>query len=231
MAEGPSLPCVPCLVVLAAGASQRMGAPKALLRFSGDSREGGERFLDHILGVAEAVGVSAAVVVLGPPHGEEVAAALATPNSRIGSTLRSSAAIAWNSAPERGMLSSFQEALPLLPVGAAGTLVWPVDMPFVQPDTLRCILKSASVDPRMFLIPTHHGRGGHPIWVPGDLFAEALRLPGEAGLRALRQRHPERELRLPVADPGVLCDVDTREELAQAQRWLGGSAPRAASKG
>ena len=51
-------------------------------------------------------------------------------------------------------------------------------------------------------------------------FKETLLLPTEEGLRALRRLHPGREARLPVADPAVLCDVDTREALTEAWQRL-----------
>ena len=207
------------LLVLAAGASQRMGAPKALLPFGVGS---GETFLTHILAQAAAVGVRSAVVVLGPPHGGLIREALQGRSREV--------QVAWNDAPERGMLSSVQAGLPLLEA-VAGALVWPVDMPFVQRSTVRCIMTAASQREvaaaaqreefaAPLIIPTHDGRGGHPIWVPADLFKETLLLPTEEGLRALRRRHPGREARLPVADPAVLCDVDTREALAEAWQRL-----------
>lgn len=191
-------------LVLAAGASTRMGtaAPKALAEVAGAS------MLERVLATLAAAGVEP-VVVLGPPHGE-----------RIRGALPGSPRTAWNPRPELGMLSSVQVGLRALAAGAvSGALIWPVDVPLVQTATVLQLLAAAQADgaagsPRL-VVPSHADRGGHPLWLPAALFTEALELPADSTLRCLRERHPV--LRLAVADPAVLRDLDTPEDLAAAR--------------
>jgi molybdenum cofactor cytidylyltransferase len=182
-------------VVLAAGASSRMGEPKALVR-----APDGRRFLDAIVETARAAGVGPLVVVLGPPH-----AALIEPSVPAG------VLVAHNPRPERGMLSSVQAGVAALPRVDA-TLMWPVDIPAVEVDTVRALLEGA---PGSIVIPVHAGRGGHPLRIPSSRFAELQALDPSLGLRALMQSRPEAVLRREVDDSKVLVDVDTPEALSR----------------
>ena len=184
-------------VILAAGASSRMGAIKALLALDG------ETLVARVVRLAREGGAEEVIAVLGPPHGERIAAALPA-----GLT------VAWNSDPSRGMLSSVQAALPGLlglPRPATGALIWPVDVPLVAPLTVQRLL---AAELTRLTAPCYQDRGGHPLWLPAALFAEVLALAPTASLRQLRQKHPM--VRLPVDDPGVLRDLDTPAEFARA---------------
>ncbi len=184
-------------VILAAGASSRMGAVKALLPIAG------ETLLGRIIRLCHAAGVARTVVVLGPPHGEKIAA-----------TLPPGIAAAWNPDPGRGMLSSVQAALPGLftpQENGRGTLLWPVDVPLVALHTVKQLLAG---DLTQLTAPCYGDRGGHPLWLPAALFPAVLALAATDTLRTLRQQHPL--LRVAVDDPGVLRDLDTPLDYRQA---------------
>lgn len=195
------------VIVLAAGASQRMGQPKALLHLEGRS------LLQWIVEQARALPAQEIVVTLAAPHGPQVSKELDYLRSKLGADGLHEA---WNPAPERGMLSSVQCGLSLISLLAAqlsGALIWPVDLPRVQRATLCQILDVAVSQPGL-IVPTYCGRGGHPLWLPRALFAEALALPAEQGLRALRERHPP--CFVPVEDEEILRDLDTPEDWRRA---------------
>ena len=183
-------------VVLAAGASTRMGEPKALLR----TRDG-RRYVEAIADGARTGGCDAVVVVLGPPHGERIRAALP------GWT------VAWTERPERGMLSSVQAGLGAIGGDAGDALIWPVDIPFVEPATVRALVMHGGT----IVVPVHNGRGGHPLRVARAHFAEIAALDPARGLKALLEAHAAEVVRLPVADPGVLVDVDTPDDYARTR--------------
>ena len=180
-------------VILAAGASSRMGAPKALLPASG-----GRSFVQAIVDSARGGGASGGVVVVGLPHGDAIRKALPL-----------GVAAVVNPRPERGMLSSVQAGLQALPSLAQAALIWPVDVPFVRADTVHAILAAA---PGRLVIPVYEGRGGHPIRIPRARFAEVAALDPERGLKALVEARPDDVLRLSLSDPGLLVDVDTPAE-------------------
>ncbi len=184
-------------VVLAAGASTRMGQPKALLHTSD-----GKRYVDTIADTAREGGCAATVVVLGPPHGATIAA-----------TLPPVLPTAWNAEPARGMLSSVQAGLRALPPDADGVLVWPVDMPFVAAATVRTLVMHDGI----IIVPVHNGRGGHPLRIMRPLFDEVMALDPARGLKALLDAHARQVVRLPVDDAAVLVDVDTPDDYARTR--------------
>lgn len=183
-------------VILAAGASRRMGRPKALLLL------GEETFLGRIVRLVREV-EAVPVVVVADPHGATIQRAHEHLDVRW----------ARNAAPEQGMFSSIQAGVARLPAGAEGALIWPVDVPLVRLDSVQALLRERC---DRLLLPSCQGRSGHPIWLPAHLFPEVLAMAPEAamGLRALRQRHPQEVIWVPVDDAAVLRDVDTPEDLA-----------------
>jgi CTP:molybdopterin cytidylyltransferase MocA len=185
-------------VVLAAGASTRMGEPKALLA-AGDGR----RFVDAIAASARQAGCAGVMVVVGPPHGEAIRRALGP-----------GVATAWNPQPERGMLSSVQAGVAALPPSVSAVLIWPVDIPYVTAATVRQLLDAA---PGKIIVPLHNKRGGHPLRVPRRLFAALMALEPSRGLKALLDAHSGEVERLAVVDRGVLLDVDTPDDYARTR--------------
>jgi molybdenum cofactor cytidylyltransferase len=178
-----------------------MGEPKALLR-----TPDGRRYVDAIAETACAAGCDDVVVVLGPPHGEAVRAAVPA------------ATVAWNAHPERGMLSSVQAGLAALPAprsdGAGDVvLIWPVDIPFVDVATVRTLVMHRGT----IVVPTHNGRGGHPLRLARAHFAEVMTLDPSRGLKALLDAHAADVTRLPVDDAVVLVDVDTPDDYARTR--------------
>jgi len=192
------------LVVVAAGAGRRLGgAAKALL-----PAPGGESFLAAIAAAARGGGAGAGLVVVGPPHGEAVAAEA----RRLGLE------VVENPDPARGMASSvalgFSAAAARWP-RARAALLWPVDHPGVAAATVARVVAEARPDG--IAVPTWGGRGGHPtaigrvVW---DELAGCERLAD--GARGVIRRDPARVSRLPVDDPAVTADVDLPGDLGRA---------------
>jgi molybdenum cofactor cytidylyltransferase len=180
-------------VILAAGAGSRLGGvAKALLRVGEDS------YLARILATARAVGLDDAVVVVGPPHGEAVAAEARGLGARV----------VVNAEPARGMASSIALGFGALAGGEAAWL-WPVDHPFVRTETLRALI--AAIGESAVAKPVYQGRGGHPPLIARAVWPE-LAGCGEIGARAVLARVAV--VAVPVHDPGVVRDVDTPEDAA-----------------
>jgi len=180
-------------VILAAGEGRRLGGvAKALLRVGGDS------YLARIVATARAVGLEDAVVVVGPPHGEAVAAEA----QRLG------ARVVVNPEPARGMASSIALGFGALASGEAAWL-WPVDHPFVQVETLRALVDA--LDEALVAKPVYEGRGGHPPLIARALWPR-LADCGVTGARAVLAQVAV--VAVPVHDPGVVRDVDTPEDAA-----------------
>jgi molybdenum cofactor cytidylyltransferase len=174
-------------VVLAAGASTRMGSPKALL-----TTAAGTTFLQAILATLREAGVESVRVVVAPGAGTDATHVI-------------------NPEPARGMLSSVQCGLRALPEPCDAVLLWPVDHPLVRVSTVAAMLDAfRSGDPPV-VVPTHDGRRGHPVLFARRLVPELLAADPALGARAVVHAHADR-LELTVEDRGVLADVDTRED-------------------
>src|SRR5262249_36163049 len=130
-------------IILAAGASRRMGTPKALLNWNG------ETFLDGMIRVFSEV-ASPVIVVLGN-HAEQI---------RAGIQRGSDARFVINPDPERGMLSSLQIALETVPPEAEAVMFTPVDHPSLQSSTIE---KLAARTEAPVTVPTYHDAHGHPV--------------------------------------------------------------------
>ena len=182
-------------IILAAGASRRMGTPKALLDYRG------ETFLDRLIRVLGAV-TDPVIVVLGH-HAAQI---------RLG--IRSRAQFVINPDPERGQLSSLQTGLAALPPEPEGLAFIPMDCPAVGEDTV-ARLASAFLSRKaetLLVIPRYKDHGGqhrgHPVFAAREIAAEILALPADAQARDVIHAHIPRTQYVDVDDRGILADVD-----------------------
>ncbi len=189
------------VVVLAAGAGTRLGGvAKALLR------SGEQSFLERIVTTAHGVGVVEVVVVVGPPYGEEVAAAARALGVQV----------VENTAPERGMASSVALGFTALATtrGLDAVWLWPVDHPAVRGVTLRQLADALATHD--VAQPRYHGRGGHPPLVARRPWAQLATCDQrEGGAREVLRAADV--IAVSVDDPGVVRDVDTPADLAEAR--------------
>ena len=185
-------------IILAAGASSRMGSPKALLQYRGES------FIQRLVRVLSPV-CGRVIVVLGY-HAAEI---------RPG--IPGSAVITINPAPERGQLSSLQTALAALPADADGFLFTPVDSPAVESETVDHLADEfRRRDPATLLviprIQTPSGpKRGHPVFAARAIAEELLGLPPTAMASEVIHGHIPQTIYVDVADPGIQTDIDDRE--------------------
>ena len=180
-------------VVLSGGKSERMGSPKALLRYRGVT------FLERILSSIRSAGIEDSVVVAGH-HIQAINAEF--PNISI----------TYNPNYELGMSTSIQAGLRALPDTVDGALIFLVDHPLIEPATIRKLCAHAG--PGRIILPVYKSRRGHPIVLASDLFQEVLDLPAELGLNSVVRRIHDRVLEVKVDDAGVLRDIDTPEQYA-----------------
>lgn len=184
-------------VILAAGASRRMGRVKALLPFRG------ETILDRLIGL---YGRFAAPVIVVLGHHE---AAI-----RQGILRGCEAEFAVNPDPERGQLSSLQCGLRLAP---GDVMFSPVDFPAVEEDTVAGLVREFVQHPAAPLVaPSHAGKHGHPVLIRAAVKAELLALsPDGDTARTVLHRHGPAARYLVVDDPGVTTDIDSAEDYEQ----------------
>lgn len=184
--------------MLAAGASTRMGRPKALL--IEPSR--GATFVACVAGALLDGGASA-VAIVGRPADTPLREAVA----RLTGPVR----FVENPRPTEGQLSSVIAGLDAVEASdVSGVLVTPVDLPLIRPATVATLLAAFSSSGRTVVRAAFRGRHGHPVVLDRTLFDPLRRADPRLGARAVvRAADP---LDVEVDDPGVVDDVDTPED-------------------
>ena len=183
----------PAAVVLAAGASTRMGQPKALLQLDGRS------FVACAVELARRAGCSPIVVVTG-----------AVDLSREGLA----AQLVHNETWPEGQLGSLQRGLAALR-DPAGVLVLTVDRPHLRVSTVVTLVAAFRTAPQFSWQPEHAGRRGHPVVYPREMLAALAALPPTADPRELLRSQGELRRVVAVEDPAVHDNLDRPEDVAR----------------
>jgi len=193
----------PALVILAAGASSRLGECKALASI------GGRTALEHLLAAAEGVFEGPAVVVTGAHHAEIQGSVL---------DLADAVEVRHNpdwSAGRLGGLRLGWEAR-----RGRDLCLAPVDCPLVPARVFEELARAWLAEgspPRGWLAPRHGtgsaARHGHPLFLGRELEGELAGWAPDRSLRELR-RIAGPVLGHPVEAPEVLFDLDTPSDLA-----------------
>lgn len=122
--------------------------------------------------------------------------------------------ISWTPNPvsSRGIGRSIACAV-MASAASDGWLILPADMPCVAPDTSRRLVGALRAG-KGLVAPRCDGRRGHPVGFAAAFYDELIALDGDQGGRQILARYPERLTEIDSADRGVLCDVDTPDDLA-----------------
>ncbi|MBJ6110541.1 nucleotidyltransferase family protein [Hymenobacter sp. BT523] len=184
------------LVLLAAGASTRMGRPKQLLSYRGRT------LLRHAAETAIASGCTPIVLVTGAVR-EALAAEVADLPVQV----------VHNPDWETGMASSIRAGLAAAqPAEPAAVLIMLSDQPHLTPELLRELVQRQ----RQAQAPIAAAAYGDALGVPAvfdrALFSQLMELRGQAGAgRLIASYGPAVER---IAFPAGLLDVDTPEQYA-----------------
>ena len=188
-------------VLLAAGASMRMGRPKPLLEWQGMAlvRWQVERLL--------AGGCSPVVVVTGHDPGQ------------VESALHgSSVVMAHNPAWTEGRASSVVVGAAALGSTPGGVVLANVDQPLTD-RALGALIVAWREAPDCIARPVYEGRHGHPVIFPEDLRDELARvIEAEEGPRAIVHRHAVRVLNVVTPYAEVLDDLNVPEAYSAARQ-------------
>lgn len=117
--------------------------------------------------------------------------------------------------PHAGMGNSLAAAVRATP-DAPAWLVLPADLPLVRPETLQAVARA--LRDHDVVVPCHQGHRGHPVGFSARHRVALGTLHGPRGAAAIvAAGHP---LLLELDDPGILADIDTVDDLTQAERLL-----------
>lgn len=187
-------------VILAAGASSRMGNRHKLL-----ARINGRPLVRIVAEEALASCVASVTVVVGH-RADEVRLALHGLHLNI----------VENPAYASGLSSSIRAAVAALPRESDAAVILLADMPDVTATVIDAV--AAEFDPDTgthVVVPTYDGRQGNPVLWSRRFFADLMALEGDKGARDLIRSNSDAAAWV-EAGPAVLNDLDTPDEMAAA---------------
>jgi molybdenum cofactor cytidylyltransferase len=179
-------------LVLAAGGSKRLGAPKQLLPYNG------RRLLDQVLDTARACDFDQLICVIGGAAGEirervDLQGATVVENQHFG----------------EGCSSSIAAALNVVDPRADVLVLMLGDQPGVTPQSVNELLGGRGESP-LAACAYDDGRG-HPLAFARSTFKDLEALHGDKGVWKLLDRHADQVVDVPVPGP-IPRDVDTDED-------------------
>ena len=185
-------------VILAAGASTRMGSPKALL-----PDPEGRTFVARVARTFADAGIDRIIVVTGQQHDAIDAALTADAPPVMPRCVR-------NPDPSRGQLSSLWVGLDAAAEqDAEAVLVTLVDVPMVRASTVRAVVDGWRRTGAPIVRPAIGDRHGHPVLFDRAVFDDLRRAPLDQGAKVVVNAHADRIVNITVDDEGSLVDVDT----------------------
>jgi molybdenum cofactor cytidylyltransferase len=180
-------------VILAAGASTRMGQPKPLLTWRG------EPFIRRVARTAINAGLSPVVIVAGA-HTAEIRFAVAD----------LPATVIHNPDWEAGQSTSLRCGLRALPNTLGSAVFLLADQPQIPIELIKALqdLHAQTLSP--IVAPLIDDRRGNPVLFDRTTFADLQALTGDVGGRAVFAKYPITYV--PWHDAKLLLDVDTPED-------------------
>lgn len=189
-------------VVLAAGASRRMGRPKMTLPFHGST------VIGTVLTQLNSAGIAPLIAVVGGA-GEEVEGILRRLPFEVKITRNLNFAAT-------DMLESLKIGMNVLPSDLDAFLVVLGDQPQIQIGVISSIVAEYKSRREGMIIPSYQMRRGHPWLVDRSLWRALHNLQRSQTMRDFIQSHQEQIRYLSVDTPSILEDLDTPADYQRA---------------
>jgi molybdenum cofactor cytidylyltransferase len=192
------------LIILAAGASTRMGTPKQLLAYRGCT------LIRHIIEVAIASYCQPIAVVLGA-KAERIKPEISQLPIQI----------VENQQWEEGMSTSIRvglEALLAMNPNLDAVAIALCDQPFVSSPTLERIVEAYRVTGKPIIASEYSGTLGVPVLFNRTLFSEIMTLKSTEGAKKLIKKHIHQVFSVPFPEGAI--DIDTPKDYEQLQTLI-----------
>lgn len=180
-------------LLLAAGASARMGTPKQVLPL------GGTPALKRCVDTLFEAGIGRIIVVVSPEPPQGVTECL--------HDLPVTVVVNRNTGGD--MASSVKAGVMALDDEAEAVLVCLSDSPLVTAATVSAMVEEHERTPEKIIVPSYRGRQGHPTLFPVRFLRE---MGPDDTLRDVKKKFSSFVLSFPVEDEGVVVDMDTLDD-------------------
>jgi molybdenum cofactor cytidylyltransferase len=188
-------------VILAAGGSSRLGQPKQLLRFRG------ETLIRRVVGAAAEAGCDPIVVVVGesgPAIREELRGTRAT--------------IVENQEWQRGLGTSIRRGLREI-ASVDAVILLTCDQPLVDGSVVEQLITAQKGSGKPIVASSYANTLGVPALFERSSFAALLALPDDAGAKKLIEKHANNVAT--IAFEGGAVDIDTPEDFERLKENRG----------
>jgi len=190
-------------LVLAAGASRRLGRPKQLLPYRGGV------LLDAVVDTARGSGTAQVLIAVGG-SGEQVLGAVDTTGCTV----------VENPDYGSGCSSSIAAAIPALDPGTEVLILLLGDQPGVTPGTVRRLLEGRGDAP--LAVCRYDDGAGHPFAFASTIFPALSALQGDKAVWKLLEQRAADVVEVTVPGP-VPLDVDTDDDYRRLLAGQGGA--------
>jgi molybdenum cofactor cytidylyltransferase len=182
------------IILLAAGGSSRLGKPKQLLLYKGQT------LVQNTLSVALTSNAQSVIVVLGA-------------NADILQTEITNGKIhvVVNDDWQEGMGSSIRtgvKAITEINPSTEGVILLVCDQPFINSALLNNLITAHQKTGKEIVACTYGNTFGPPVFFHQSLFSELLQLKGDTGARSIVQKHLDNMEAIPF--PEGIFDIDTK---------------------
>ena len=189
-------------VILAAGLSTRMGEDKALIKIHGKPT---------ILSIINKLEFFTEKFVIIVSNNEEQISSL------IENHLQNiSYQILKNNHPGKGMFSSIQIATRSIKENNLKVLIHPIDVPVIRAETYQQLFNSTQKKYKVWkpsIYISGKKKSGHPIIVAPEIMEKIYTEPEDSNLKLILQRYYDQTQYILVNDPGILHNINTKQEL------------------
>ncbi len=182
-------------VILAAGASTRMGRTKQLLPFKGDT------LLGHVVKTAKASLLNEVIVVIGH-DADAIKKEIDLTDTKV----------VLNPFYQKGQSTSLIKGLENISSTCDAVMFLLADQPFVSTNTINTLIKAFNTSNAPVIIPYCNKKRGNPVILARSLFHRLTSLSADAGARVLFNEFSASVLKVSISDKGVLTDVDTMDD-------------------
>jgi molybdenum cofactor cytidylyltransferase len=190
-------------ILLAAGKSTRMGSPKGVLPWQGQT------LFEHQLLTLEKSLIDEIIVVVGYQA-----------NLFLNLGKNHPIKTAYNKNFLSGKCSSILTGLQSVSNHPDAILFIAVDQPS-NPHIIDTLIKALFKSDRRIAVPVYHGKRGHPVLFSASLIGDLLSIKEETmGLRSVFQKHKESIYEVPIDNAMIRLNLNTPQDYEAAVKKL-----------